>query len=199
MLPPAGAHVRDIEARDADGKSVHFPLRRHLGSAAIDEAHVRARPAHVQGDELGVSQKLRDAHRGDDPGGRAGVQHLDRSRASVLARENPTRRLHDEERRLAAPRVELLLEVLHVARDHWGKVRGHDRRGGALVLAKGGENVREDAVLSALAGPRQSRRPGNQPPEDAGSPGKAFRTRSIASAGRSSVRMGKGMTIASRT
>ena len=144
---PAGTHVCDIEARDADGKSVHFALRRHLGSATIDEAHVRARPAHVQRDEVGVGQKLRDAHGSDDAGGRTGVQHLDRSCASALARENPARRLHDEQGRFAAPRVELPLEVPHVARDERGQVRGHDRRGCALVLAKGRENVRRECDL----------------------------------------------------
>ncbi|GIU87056.1 MAG: hypothetical protein KatS3mg009_1571 [Acidimicrobiia bacterium] len=141
---PARADRVHVERGEPDREAADDALRRRLGDAAAHEAHVGARPAHVEGHRVREPARACDGGRGAHAAGRARQQQR-RGQARGLARgDEPARRGHHQHRRRDA------VDRPEVRRARRAQERVDDGRDHPLVLAElRGHLVRRDRVEAA--------------------------------------------------
>ena len=131
----AGADRVDVRDRHQQREALERGLGRDVGLAGDHEAHVEARPAHVDADQVRAAERAgeRDeAHRAAD---RAREQRLQRPLARRLRGDDAAARLHHVQRDREPLSLHLRLEPLEVAADHGRGVGLDDGGRGPLVLA----------------------------------------------------------------
>ena len=77
---------------------------RHRRAAVLDQADLRGRAAHVEGEDVRPAERLAEVRRGDHARGRPRLDHEDRTAAGGIGAEDAAARLHHEQLRLARPR-----------------------------------------------------------------------------------------------
>ncbi len=108
--------------------------------AAGDQADVRRRPAHVEGDRVLESGRACDARRADGARGRTGDERKGRMRGCLIELDDTSRRPHYERHR--QPRGHAALRKrAQVARHNRAEVRIDRRRRRSLVLAELGRDL----------------------------------------------------------
>jgi hypothetical protein len=129
---PDGVH-RDRGQPDREPAHDSLVLASH--GAVDDGAHVRGRPAHVEGESVLEPGERGDASGADDAGGRPREQRERGMRRRLVERRDSAGRAHDQRYgkiRLVACR----LEGMQVARENRPEIGVDCRRRGALVLAE---------------------------------------------------------------
>ena len=95
--PPAPIGV-DVDHRERDAVAVApVPVALELGAAVADEAHVVARAAHVDADDVAEPGRGRGARRGDHAAGRARADRRDRAAADRVGRRDAAGRRRDQQ------------------------------------------------------------------------------------------------------
>ena len=103
--------ARERQPADAGSRvAADVVVLRHRRAAALDQADLRGRAAHVEREDVRTAERLAEIRRGDHAGGRARLDHEHRLRRRGRRAEDAAARLHDEElrrdarRRRAGPR-----------------------------------------------------------------------------------------------
>ena len=115
------------------------------GAAAGDQGELRGRPAHVEGDEVGVARELAVRRGHEGAGGRPGFDHAHGEAGHRLRGGDAAAGLHHEEPPGIVERPERLLEPPEVVAHRGHHVGVDDGRRGALVLADDGRDLRREA------------------------------------------------------
>ncbi len=140
----AGTHRVDLERGQAHGKPARLPLRRRLGDASLDQAHVGAGAAHVEADGVRPSARRRHRRRCPHTAGRPRQQERGGDIGRLARRDQSSRRgQHQNLRRNA-------VEAAQVGPAHGAQVGVHHRRGGPLVLPELGRHLVRAAHVVAL-------------------------------------------------
>ena len=150
---PAGADLDQVDGldvhRDAapglEPDPVQLELADGLRAAAGDQGELRGRPAHVEGDEVGVARELAVRRGHEGAGGRSGFDHAHGKAGHRLRGGDAAAGLHDEEPPAVVERPERLLEAPEVVAHRGHHVRVDDGRRGPLVLADDGRDLRREA------------------------------------------------------
>ncbi len=121
--------------------SAHLVVLGDRRPPLADEADLRRRAAHVEGENLALPELRAEMGAGDDACGRPRFDHEDRTASGGIGAEDATARLHDEELGSDARRAEPLLNALEVARDDRADRGVHDRCAPPEVLAKLGSDL----------------------------------------------------------
>ena len=141
----------DIDHRDADREAGDLAPFRPLAAATGDQAHVRRRAAHVEGDH--VLEPARDATRSAPITPAAGPETritTGCAAASSMVATPPEERI--TQRLGKTGRDDIATERLKVARDDGPEVGVGDGRRGAFVLTELGRDlVRGDDVHAGMS------------------------------------------------
>ena len=122
--PSAGPDLHHLDGRNADRKPAplevavgprHLEGAGHLGFAAVDEADLGRRPAHVEGDRVVAAALAGDLGGEDRSAGRARLDEPDGEAGRVLKGGEAAAGGHEEERAPEAKRPQLGLEAGEVA------------------------------------------------------------------------------------
>ncbi len=136
----------DIDHRDADREAGDLASLGPLAAATGDQAHVRGRAAHVEGDHVLDARQGRDPLRADHPRRRSGDEDHHRMRRRLVDCCDTPGGAHHE-RLGEAGRDDIAAECPNVAGDDGPEVGVGDGRRGALVLTELGRDlVRGDDV-----------------------------------------------------
>ena len=130
-------HAADPGARMA----ADVVVLRHRRAAVLDQADLRGRAAHVEGEDVRTAERLPEVRRRDHARGRPRLDHEDRPAAGGVGAEDAAARLHHEQLRLHARVGEPLLDPREVALDDRPDDGVDDGRGGAQVLAELGSDL----------------------------------------------------------
>ena len=161
----AGAHLLDVDHRDAQRVAVHVVLVRGLDEAAVDDGALRGRAAHVERDEPVRAEDSREARAARGARRRPRLHRVHGLRPGRLEREGPAIGLRDEHLAAEAAPAEGPAERAEVA-VHDGPDVGVDDGGARpLVLPPLLRDPmrRRDGGAGQLAA-RRSRRPAARGP-----------------------------------
>ena len=106
-----------------------------------NQARLRRRPAHVEGDQVGKAELSADKCRGDDTGRRAGLDRHRRHAQPLGDVEDAAARTHHVELR-QPERRNRTLQPVEVAREQRSDIGAYRGRAGALELADLGQHLR---------------------------------------------------------
>ncbi len=113
--PAAGAHLLDVDHRDAHRVAVHVVLVRGLDEAAVDDGALRRRAAHVERDEPVRAEDSREARAARGARRRPRLHRVHGLRPGRLERERAAIGLRDEHLAAEAASAERPAERAEVA------------------------------------------------------------------------------------
>jgi hypothetical protein len=148
MEPPPALTVCTSTIGSFMGTPAITGLRARLRLAAHDGRDVRARPAHVEGQEVPVPTQPRDVGRADDPARRSREDEGRRVLHRRLYGDHPARRLHDQGRGHAGL-LHLAAQVLEICGELRGQVGVGGGRGEPLVLPELRQNLARERDVQA--------------------------------------------------
>ena len=141
---PARSDRVDVDHGQLDRIASDLAFGRQPRRPALDQADVRARAPHVDGDDVRTLDGPGDEDPGQRPPCRAGQDGPGTHAAGRSGRDDPAVRLHDVEVRGDAHVLHLSLQVCHIVA-HLGHDIGIDAHGArSLVLPELGEHVGRD-------------------------------------------------------
>ena len=148
----AGADFRQVDDRHADRvagamhPAVHVAvaadlvLRSRLDRAILDQAGFCRRPAHVEGDQVGLVELAADQRRGDDARRRPGLDRHRRHFQPFFHVEDTAARAHDVEVRQSHA-GHRFLQPSQIGLQDRPDIAAHGRRAGPLELADFRQNL----------------------------------------------------------
>ena len=137
----AGADGLDIDHRDADRKRTDRAAVGEMRLAAFDQAEIRRGAAGVERNHIVETRDPGDDGAADGAGRRARQRGGDRLAHHLIGAGDAARRLHHQERPLAQPGAERLVDTAQIALHVRLDEHVDQRRHGALVLAVFGQHL----------------------------------------------------------
>src|SRR5579875_2216994 len=149
--PAARADLDDVDDREHHGVAARRTADeislRDVGFVVADEAYLRRRPAHVEGDDVRDPERATDLRRRDDPADRTGLHHRHRDALRRRGRHAAAVGLHDEEPAGETERAEQIFEILQILADARPDVGVEDRRRHTFILAIFAQDVMRERTV----------------------------------------------------
>ena len=140
-----GADARDVETVQRDALAGHPPVGRHGGFAVHDEGHVRARAAHVEGNQVRMLENAACVARRGHAAGRAREDAARGEPDRVSDRRETAVRLHDEHGPGIARLCQARFEAPEIALEDGSDVGIDHRRADPLEFLDLRKHLRREA------------------------------------------------------